>query len=526
MNKPVKIFVSILLVISIILNPFSSFTASAVDPVTIGAIIAMILTAAAEGVIMSVVAYGSAELAWDAYQSEQMARSEYERLQRLIGSDSGIYFATNNSPIYYAYIYNGLTGEDLELAEFFCNYINERGGILPSYNNITGTFELTTSQYEKIKEDVINAYTEYCIQKINFENAGSLIDAIGLPNYSFGFVGPVPDLTFPGGTDRTSLFKDGFLYTIPFDIFVEYTVPNGTTYYYYPSKELAESAGATSTSLYAKVDSAEYWNGYYKVDCYGGGFYILYNGECYYYCQNTYSTNPMSRSFVMTGWTKESFIYYVSCDGVKLSDVYDGGGFLFGVVVNMTGDLPVGVPSDPVTDDAFDVTTGSSSFEIPRSDDEDLIGSGISAGLIGSDSTITFDEDGNIASVDGITIAKIEELIDLIASGNLEFEDLQQYLDVITTLITNGNLTASEQLIILGNLQSLVNSQSTDISDINEAVKSISEALTATGELILDSDLDIETPGISFIDKFPFCLPFDFYNILCLLCSQPKEPIF
>ena len=104
---------------------------------------------------------------------------------------------------------------------------------------------------------------------------------------------------------------------------------------------------------------------------------------------------------------------------------------------------------------------------------------------------------------------KLQELIDAIGEGNLQFEDVQEYLDLITQLIGAGNLTASQQKALLDN--------------INTNIQSITNAITGTAAA--DTKFDVKTPS-TIINKFPFCLPFDIYNIFNLLSAEPKIPEF
>ena len=69
-------------------------------------------------------------------------------------------------------------------------------------------------------------------------------------------------------------------------------------------------------------------------------------------------------------------------------------------------------------------------------------------------------------------------------------------------------------------MEKYAKTQAKDVAEIKTAVASISAVLTAKGEL------DLETPDITIIDRFPFCLPFDLYYVFSLLCSPAKEPIF
>ena len=58
----------------------------------------------------------------------------------------------------------------------------------------------------------------------------------------------------------------------------------------------------------------------------------------------------------------------------------------------------------------------------------------------------------------------------------------------------------------------------------------ISVAVPGVGDLTIadlraDLDIDIEVPSI-IVDKFPFCIPFDFVRFLGILCADPVAPVF
>lgn len=44
-------------------------------------------------------------------------------------------------------------------------------------------------------------------------------------------------------------------------------------------------------------------------------------------------------------------------------------------------------------------------------------------------------------------------------------------------------------------------------------------------EYMADVETDIDVPSI-IVEKFPFCLPYDFIRILGLLCADPEPPVF
>lgn len=54
-------------------------------------------------------------------------------------------------------------------------------------------------------------------------------------------------------------------------------------------------------------------------------------------------------------------------------------------------------------------------------------------------------------------------------------------------------------------------------------VPGVSDA--ALSEYVKKTNLDIDIPSV-IIDKFPFCIPFDFIRILNVLCAEPVPPVF
>lgn len=376
------------------------------------------------------------------------------------------------------------------------------------YNTETLTWELYPWAYSQIKTTIGDKVSK-AIYKQYYEESGKnteeLAEILDKPFYKFDFVGPMPAFTTPESTTQVSVSKDGFLFSAPCSNFIELHL-NGSTGYYYPSEDAAKASGCSNPYIYYKSsDGTEYWYGAVNADCYGGGTYIIYNGEIYYNTVMSYTPNKNNRNFVTAGLNENTFNFHYSIDGVRLSDVYNGGSFSIGAVINTTGEQHTPIPSVSPSENDFTSTTGGD-FSVNRTDDENNVGLGIGLGLIGNSDILELNPDGTIKSVGGIDMTKLTDLISKIQSGDLGFENVKEYLELIAKYVSSGNLTAQEQAKILANVQANVAS----IADIN--IKS-------------DYKFDVKTPD-TIINKFPFCLPFDVYKIFNLLSAEPKTPKF
>ena len=136
---------------------------------------------------------------------------------------------------------------------------------------------------------------------------------------------------------------------------------------------------------------------------------------------------------------------------------------------------------------------------------------------------LAFNADGSLASADGIPIDKLQQILEALQNGTLEFDDIQSYLQTMSTLIANGNLTESQQLTVLKNIKDFAEEQNNDIAAINANIAAIAKVFEAEAEIELDTDFNIDTPDV-IIDKFPFCLPFDIHRLFNLLSATPKAP--
>lgn len=488
MNKIFKVFISILIAISMILNPFSPF---AVHSSAYGALIGEIGYEIFMWVLTSIGVTVTTGLAHEVdEQLYERAKISYAEIEAPI--ESGLnplvfesrysqaeidqyvelgYLAPGQIPVV-ASLDNSVALSDTQL-EFYQAFVDSfnSSNVMAYQSSLGYDPVLSISDYTKIKNQVTNDFYNQC--------ALDLAMALDNPVYSFDFVGPLPSMTVPTSEGFADLSVDGFKLTVPTSSMILLEL-NGNQQFYFPSEEAARAAGCNSVSkVYVDPETGvEYWSGSIKATAYGGGNYVLYNGEIYY--RETSYRDYTSENYYSFGVTPSSFNTFVSVDGVALSDVYTGGSISMGVVLNTTNEVKAAVPTKSYSEEDF-VTSVGGTVDIPRTDAEEIIGNGIELGLVNPDSTITFDESGNITAVDDIEIAKLEELIEKISAGNLELEDIQSYLDLITKLVSSGNMTATEQKIILDNIATLTEIQNKDISDIKNSVKSIADSITAEG---------------------------------------------
>ncbi len=541
MNKIPKIAVSILLIISIILNPLGSVftvTASAVITEFIAPIIIGLGVGAAEGLIFSltqelVETYGN-----DITTACENARvdivsslSDLNQAGNVILLETSESYNYNHDKVSYVFEYAyvnpdlGLSGNELSLAQAVADGINERvanGADIQLIGDVNalGFMSIEPSTYETLKEIVSDSIvSEYYSNLVEYTDS-AVVDMVQngvLPTYDFNFVGPMPSISYPFTTGMASLQKDGFFYSVP----LSSASLNGMGYIIDPDVCKSYSSNFDNVSA-VKGNSAM---GYYFTHAaygYSLGKYVMYNNKLYYSVDTNFHDSPYNNSGNSRFIYPDYFPFYVDVEGNTFASVYDGGNYSVGIYWNKTGEVAASMPVvESVTNESdFEQTTGGGEVEIPRSEAEQIIGNALGLGLISPDSLLEIGTDGTITSADGISLAKLQEICDLIAEGNLQFEDIQSYLDLMTQLIGAGNLTATEQALLLENIKELEETQAKSIEEINTAVTSIASAIAIEGEI------DLEFPEITVIDKFPFCLPFDVYYIFTLLCTEPKEPIF
>lgn len=490
MHKLSKILISILLIISIILNPLSDIfvinsSAVSVGGLIIGSFIGYLLGQLGVTIGQMITAPGNQEWFND---FEQRVKDGYN----YISTHNDIILSTGETREDHwtgeEYLYLGefyinpdylssLSQSDLELYNQICDYLNNyiaNGGDITAISDLTlgGKVNIDASKLAELKEGYINKV----VQEEYIKNQCDLADAADLPVYSFDFVGPIPSLTFPTSEGLAALQKDGFTFTIPAELSL--LSRNGTQYFYFSSEAQAKISDCDRITLFYKdpVTGAEYFSGSATKTAYGCGIYALYNNNIFYHTIRTFSPAPLSCQVMLTGNYAEGIMNYETVDGITLQEAgyTPGQPIKFGAVFNTTGQIESGVPSIPdISDDDFITTSSGGSVDVPRTKDEDIISKAIQLGLISPDSPLIIGEDGSITHADGITLDKLAELIQSIGDGQLKFEDVQSYLDMLTQLVGAGNLTASEQKILLDSINNYAKTQTNDITAIKTALESI-----------------------------------------------------
>lgn len=522
MPKIIKIIISILIAVCITVNPFCGIlnvTASAAAPAWLVPLIIEFLISAGEGIILGGAAYEFSELAADSYDHEQFTINQLEQITAGIGCEDGLHFEVENDPVgkgwAKAYIRNSdkLTAEQLEFAEFFCDYVNSNPFNVSTNSEYVGIGEgnyyyLTPEEYTKVKNTVSELYTQYnfekyaeeCIAHGNSELANTILSGGQLPVYNFDFVGPLPYMTIPSTSALGSITTtDGFIYSTP----VHSSELNGVGKFKTAS---AAKRIFTGVSDYIDEPVGDEIYGYAStatINSYGYATYILYDGEFYYTNQPRYFGQLGSE---IVGNQHSSIAYlatvFYTADGKRLSDtdIVTTNDYYLGFVSNIENKVASAHPTIATTTDIseFETETGGGTVEIPRTDDEQTIANALELGLLTDDSMLTIGEDGKISAADGIDLATIESMLEKIANGQLEFEDIQQYLDLITQLIANGNVTETEQSALLANIEKAAKAQTKSIDELNEIIKSLSEYLTVGDDLEIENTLTL--PNVEDIE--------------------------
>lgn len=361
---------------------------------------------------------------------------------------------------------SSLTGDELEIAQAICDAINNSGNIKQYlfYNALSDTLVLTTEGYEQLKKQVVNAWLSVVREK-----AGkALQEDVGVPTYDFDFVGPIQGATFPSGTTRTGLQKGDFYFTSP----VRY---NGTSYMTKAEAALfipSLPSGWYTSTLDAGDKGVQV--SFNIPNLLYTSVYVIYDNKLFYYKRYTGGGDL----FPYYGFFSD-LSDFVSKDGVVLSTLTSNvNGLPIGLCFNTNLDSKQYYPDDDISDDDFNAITGGGSIDIPLTEDEAALVGGLGFGLLNRDSLLGFNADGSLASADGIPIDKLQQILEALQNGTLEFDDIQSYLQTMSTLIANGNLTASEQQKLLEN--------------INANIATISKALE------MEASFEVDKPDIDY----------------------------
>lgn len=517
MPKIIKIIISILIAISIAVNPFCgvfNINASAAVPAWLVPLIIDFLTAAGEGIVLGGAAYGAAELADKGFDYEQSAKYNLDCATSAVGIEDGLHFSVTNggsaNGVFDGRITVGLantenlTSEQLEFAEFFCDYFNKGGlgiNVKATSAEYVGIGEgayyyLSSEQYAEMKSTVTNAFNQYNYEKTVKELtdkglidiAGSLTSAPTLSDFSF--VGPQQIITFPSSEGVTALQKDGFIFTAPvhsssFNDVGRFKTRSAACQFY-------KGVFLDCTPDWFMGDDV---NGYYAhnwfLNANGASLAFIYNDDVYYYEIQKYSNLHTAETAGFYVWYNYDLSAILSgaknAKGEILGDIATvNSDFSVSLCVNKGNEVASSMPVCTVNYEDFEQTTGGGTVEIPLTPAEQVVAEALKLGLLSDDSMLTIGEDGAITAADGIDLASIEKLLEEIKTGQLDFASFEEYLQLISQLIANGNLTEAEQATLLANIETATKAQTKSIDEIKTAVKSISEAMT------IDSDFEIE----------------------------------
>lgn len=459
------------------------------------------------GAIVNWIADGGAEfIAEGLAEFGENCEDAKGRVNALNFSDDSIYcYYDDISNRYSFHVSNnsGLSDSDLEVAHFVCDYLNENFDIDESYDQGNAIFYYSgigMNNYEKrcranyvaeLKTEVYNAMNGYFTKelykdKLELTNltASELEAALGgsFPRYNFDFVGPVPklDMIMPTSTGIASLKKDGFVFSPV--ITSSMIDPN----LYCDSEGLASYICDSISFLYSERHRLGGYN--YRVregnNVFGYTYYVLLDdGSLYFTSYSSYSPEGTIDSW---WWSLTQAYRFISSGGCYFIDpsgnssLFDiGNNFRLGLVFNVDNQVNSAYPQSvqTITESDFTVTTGGESISkvMPRTETENTIGGAIGVGLIAADAPLTIGEDGSITAADGIPIEKLDEILEKLRSGNLNLGSIEEYLSLISTLVGNGNLTATEQQQILENVNANTKASAKDLAQIRAAIEELTK---------------------------------------------------
>lgn len=416
-----------------------------------------------------------------------------------------------------------MTAEQQEMATYMVNFLNTNCPQLVHEPGVGGG--LSVSSYEMIVKQAGKSYLAYLKEKCvadQTEEKQLLADLLDSSEFQFSLTDHLSLIRASADTNTTSaISRNGYKYTAPLSL-----CSNG-----FYRVTAVESLGFTPSSSTAEmIDNGYCASAFYNSDTpvYSGNQYIVYNNQIYYYTAYAVSSTAYKRIF--------SFPLLFRYDGSFISDglksFYNASGQCLGdlgITKSQALTFKVGFcwayepvefayPTTIKSDDLSTTTTVGIDSDVGFSDGENTVSDALALGLISPGDILTIDENGDIVAADNIAIDKLQEILDAIKAGTIDFDDIKEYMQVITQLIGAGNLTADEQRRLLDNVDTNVEALAGDISAIRAFADSLAEAKT--------ENLDFDTSSTTIIDKFPFSIPFDFYNLITILVENPKEPIF
>lgn len=528
-----KGLLSFFLILSISLNIFSviSFAAPAAGSEVafevVWRVIRRVIGGGAVGTMMS----GIADEAVGAYEGLQNSIEEYNNQRFAFAQlDQPVqYFENSNN---YGWVVNSditMTPEQQEMASYMANFLNSNCPKLVLAPGRNGGLDVHC--YEMLVQQASKSYLSYLKEKCaadQLEEKQFLSDLLESSEFEFSLTDHVSWLRAMADTNTSiSVSTDGYKYTAPLSF-----CSNG----YYRAAAVEALGFTPSTVALSRdlIDSGYCSGGSYTCTSaiYAANHYIIFRNQIFYHSIRTVS----SKGYTSAGFSLPSFgpspkfenlvlSSYASSDGLTLEQA----GFSSMAQISQ---IKAGVcwayepvefayPTSVKADDLSGTATVGVDKEIGMNDDEKTISEALALGLINPGDLLTIDENGNIIAADDIAIDKLQEILDAIKDGTIEFDDIKEYMALISQLIGAGNLTADEQRRLLDNVDVNVDSIAGGVTAIRNAVDSLTDSLA--DEIELDDDINLDTPD-NIIDKFPFCLPFDIHRLFNLLSASPQAP--
>ena len=505
-----KAVISIFIVLTLVLNIFGfgvlgsrAAAVVAIDDVILGIILTGI-GALASGVAFSMAQaeteYISAN--WDTWMSNRVQNNAFTSGE-FITLDL---FDNHFEPV------SGLSDYDLEMATFVCDYLNNNSNldvVISGYRAEYGDVgiqngEIKADLYCTLKTAAINAFEAYInvMRQVKDEISeyNSALDAIEAalgedwePSYEFSFEDDTP-VNISDVNSICDVTIEGVHFFPP--ILLTYTDADG-----WPTRDTIEALGGTVK-----------WpmgNGYYGTKPvrpgYGGSCYLIYDNDIYFnnhYSHRRDGVDQDDISIVIPGSNNLHSWKNVQNEALssKVNSINDILGSYFGVYA-WTGpgnleDRPI-INNLPQNNDFINTSEGGS-VTITRSNDENTIGLAQEYGIISENPTIELNPDGSISSVDGISLATLENLLRELIDKTYNFSSFEEYLQTITQLLTAANVNTDQISDVLNALRAWEANQEDALdninSSINAAASSITDALEISGEGELDLP-DIDADG-------------------------------
>ena len=407
----------------------------------------------------------------------------------------------------------GISGDDLEFATFMCNYLNEHSSTaIDAYINsyapdpalawfgLDGIKrQISSSLYSQLKTDAVNAFTAYIeckrfsVDLSNSETAmDNLAEALGVewdPTYQFDLVGPVSPVQMSDVTTIHGIDLDGVHFFTP--ILLTYTEANG-----WPTQ-------ATIQALGGRVSMAMS-NGYlgYKdvTPGYGGSCYVIYYNDIYFDSYLSHRRDPVTTDNIHIKIPGENTVgNFVNLSGEslysKINSINDLiGNAYFGVYAWTSSGNPSEyrpVLSSIPTNNDFTTTSGGGSVTIPKTDAENAVGQAITLGIVSDDPDIVLNDDGSIASVDGISLATLENLVQELIDKTYDFSSFEEYLNTIVALLQANNVNTDQIDDVISALRAWEANQEDALDTINTSIATAAATITAALEISGEGELDL-----------------------------------